>query len=75
MPPSGWILPDEGIDEGGVPRSEKPPRKNTETFGHELDEQNEADVLEAEALWDFTSWDEEELSFCAGDVIMVRFEF
>lgn len=61
-----------GVSGDGVPLSNKPIRKFSVNF-NDVD-CNENDVLEAEALWDYTSWNVEELTFNAGDVIMVRLD-
>ena len=50
---------------------EKPLRKGNSDFS-DFPEKIEENMEEAEAVWDYSSWDhKEEISFKAGDVIMV----
>ena len=66
-PPSGWAEQQNSLSSDGVPCSDKPSRKFVK-FDEGFESGN---LLEAEALWAYTSWNEEELTFNAGDVIMV----
>ena len=57
----------------GSSTPEKPLRKAKQTDFTDFSEKIEENFQEAEAVWDYSSWDhKEELSFKAGDVIMVR---
>ena len=68
LPPMGWDSQRVGLSSDGVPVSEKPARK---TISVEEIDSYEGELLEAEALWDYTSFDDQELAFKAGQVILV----